>query len=158
MPLAAPSPVLPGPVPAILFLRPGTSSMEPAPRDELILDPWDDDPTSPARAPRPRPRRPPLRITTRGLMLGLAVLTVEAVILAEAHRLGPGIEFTLFIGAVLGTLDVLVPGYLGVADRINSAPPERQGAELLHLGCLLGLLVLLTLPISLLIFVSAGGR
>ena len=132
--------------------------MEPEGRDGLILDPWDDDPTNPARAPRPRPPRPPFRLTTRGLMLALAVLTVEAVILAEAHKLGPGIEFTLFIGAVLGTLDFLVPGYLAFADRINAAPAERQGAELLTLGCLLGLIVLLTIPISLVILIAGSPR
>ena len=132
--------------------------MEPGARDELILDPWDDDPTSPARAPRPRPPRKPFRLTTRGLMLILAIGTVEAVILAEAHKLGPGIEFTLFIASVLGMLDLLVPGYLAAADRINSAPPERQGAELLNLGCLLFLIAMFTVPISLVILLRNSLR
>lgn len=117
-------------------------------RDGLILDPWDDDPTHPARAPRPRPPREPLRITTRGLMIILALGTIEAFILVEAHRIGPGIEFTLFIGAVLGTLDFLVPGMVRYLDRINTAPPERQTEVLLGLGCLVILGSLLTIPVA----------
>ena len=132
--------------------------MEPRAQDELILDPWDDDPTSPARAPRPRPPRPPFRLTTRGLMIAVAVIGVEIVILAEAHKLGSGIEFTLFIGSVLGMLDLLVPGYLAMADRINSAPPERQAGELFQIGCLLFLIALFTVPISLVILVSQSLR
>ena len=128
--------------------------MEPGVRDELILDPWDDDPSSPARAPRPRPPRPPLRLTTRGLMIAVAVIAVEIVILAEAHKLGPGVEFTLFIGSVLGMLDLLVPGYLAMAERINAAPPERQAGELFQVGCLLVLIALFTVPISLVILLS----
>ena len=132
--------------------------MEPRANDELILDPWDDDPTSPARAPRPRPPRPPLRVTTRGLMIAVAVVAVEIVILAEAHKLGLGIEFTLFIGSVLGMLDLLVPGYLAMAERVNSAPPERQAGELVQIGCLLFLIALFTVPISLVILVSQSLR
>ncbi len=86
-------------------------------------------------------------------MIAVAVLAVEGVILAEAHKLGPGIEFTLFIGSILGMLDLLVPGYLGAADRINSAPPERQAAELLNVGCLLFLIVMFLVPISLVILI-----
>ena len=125
--------------------------MESGTGSELILDPWDDDPDSPARAPRPRPPRPPFRLTTRGLMIAVAVLAVEGAILGEAHKLGPGIEFTLFIGSVLGMLDLLVPGYLAAAERINAAPPERQAGELLSIGCLLILIALFTVPISLVI-------
>lgn len=132
--------------------------MEPDPRDELILDPWDDDPTSPERAPRPRPPREPFRLTTRGLMIAVAVLAIEWLILLEAHKLGPGIEFTLFIGAILGTLDFLVPGYLAAADRINTAPPERQAAELVNVGCLLFLIVMFLVPISLVILICNTGR
>ena len=91
-------------------------------------------------------------------MIGVAVIAVELVILAEAHKLGPGIEFTLFIGSVLGMLDVLVPGYLASAERINSAPPERQAAELFNIGCLLILIALFTVPISLVILVSQSLR
>jgi len=132
--------------------------MEPDPRDELILDPWDDDPTSPERAPRPRPPREPFRLTTRGLMIAVAVLAIEWLILLEAHKLGPGIEFTLFIGSVLGMLDLLVPGLLATADRINSAPPGREGAELFKLGCLFFLIALFTVPISLVILLRNTGR
>ncbi len=91
-------------------------------------------------------------------MIAVAVLAVEGFILLEAHKLGPGIEFTLFIGSVLGMLDLLVPGYLASAERINSAPPERQGAELLNLGCLLFLIALFTVPISLVILLRNTGR
>ena len=131
--------------------------MRSEPHDGLILDPWDDDPTDPARAPRPRPPREPFRITTRGLMIALAVGTVELVILAEAHKMGPGIEFTLFIGAVLGTLDVLVPGTMNHLDRINTVPPEQQVGELAKLGCLLFMIGLLSVPISLVILLRNGG-
>ena len=132
--------------------------MEPGVRDELILDPWDDDPSSPARAPRPRPPRPPFRVTTRGLMGAVAVVAVEVVILIEAHKLGPGIEFTLFIASVLGMLDLLVPGYLAMAERVNSAPPERQAAELFNLGCLLFLIAMFTVPVSLVILLRNSLR
>lgn len=118
------------------------------PRDGLILDPWDDDPTHPARAPRPRPPREPFRLTTRGLMIALAIGTVEAFVLVEAHRIGPGIEFTLFIAAVLGTLDFLVPGITSYLDRVNNAAPEQQTGALLGLGCLLVVVALLTVPVS----------
>ena len=91
-------------------------------------------------------------------MVAVAVLAVEGVILAEAHKLGPGIEFTLFIGAILGVLDFLVPGYLAAADRINSAPPERQTAELINVGCLLFLIVMFLVPISLVILICNTGR
>ena len=113
----------------------------------------DGDPRDPARPPRRRAPRKPFRVTTLGLMIGLAVATVEIFILVEAHKMGPGIEFTLFIGSVLVMLDILVPGYLDAAERVNAAPPERQGAELFNLGCVLFLIVLLLVPISLVILV-----
>ena len=90
-------------------------------------------------------------------MVALAIFTVEGVILAEAHKLGPGIEFTMFIASVLGVLDLLVPGYLASVDRINEAPPERQAAELFNLGCLLVLIALLTVPISLVLLLRNAG-
>ena len=128
--------------------------------DDLDFDreALDGDPTDPARRPPSRPPRKPFRLTTRGLMIAVAVLAVEWLILIEAHKLGPGIEFTLFIGSVLGMLDLLVPGYLDAADRINSAPPERQGAEMLNLGCLLFLIAMFTVPISLVILFRNSGR
>jgi uncharacterized membrane protein len=131
--------------------------MVPQPPVGPILDPWDDDPTAPGRAPRPRPPRRPLRVTTRGLMLGVAVLAVELVVLAESHRIGPGVEFTLFMGAVLVTLDFLVPGLLAYVDRVNAVPAERQGAELFNLGCLLFLVSLLIIPVALVLMLR-GGR
>ena len=122
--------------------------------DRILVD---GDPLDPARPRRPRPPRPPFRLTTRGLMFGIAVVAVEWLILVEAHKLGPGIEFTLFIGSVLGLLDFLIPGYLAAAERINTARPEQQGSELLNLGCLLFLIVTLLVPISLVILIRNGG-
>ena len=128
------------------------------PFDDYQRELIDGDPADPARPPRRRPPRPTLRFSTRGMMIAVAVLAVEGVILAEAHKLGPGIEFTLFIGAILGTLDFLVPGYLAAADRINAAPPERQTAELINVGCLLFLIVMFLVPISLVILICNTGR
>ena len=135
-------------------MEPGPFDADDDDFDRVLVD---GDPADPARLPRRRPPRPPLRFSTRGLMIAVAVLAVEGVILAEAHKLGPGIEFTLFIGSILGMLDLMVPGYLGAADRINSAPPERQTAELLNVGCLLFLIVMFLVPISLVILIRNSG-
>lgn len=133
--------------------------MEPGPfNDDLDRDLIDGDPADPARSPRRRPLRPRLRFSTRSLMIAVAVFAVEGVILVEAHKLGPGIEFTLFIGSALGMLDILIPSYLSAADRINAAPPERQTAELFNVGCLLFLIVMFLVPISLVILIRNTGR
>ena len=141
-------------------MEPGLLDDEDDPADDFDLHPEhvDGDPIDPARPPRPHHYRQSFQFTTQGMMIAVAVFAVEGVILVEAHRMGPGIEFTLFIGSVLGVLDFLVPGYLGAAERINSAPPERQTAELLNVGCLLFLIGLFLVPISLVILLRNGGR
>ncbi len=91
------------------------------------------------------------RVSTRSLMLAVAVFAVEGVVLVEATKLGPGIEFTLFIASVFLMLNILVPSYLAAGERINQAPPEKQAGELLRLGCFAVLIMVFLIPIVLVI-------
>ncbi len=100
---------------------------------------------------------PRFRFSTRGLMVAVAVAGAEGAVLVEAAKLGPGIEFTLFIGSVLLMLDLLVPGYLATAERINRATPEQQAGQVAALGCLVVLLMIFLTPIALVILLRAQG-
>ncbi len=91
------------------------------------------------------------RISTRTLMLAVAVFAVEGAVIVEAAKLGPGIEFTLFIASVLLMLNILLPSYLAAGQRINEAPPEKQAGELLRLGCFAVLIMFFLIPIVLVI-------
>ena len=97
------------------------------------------------------------RWSTRGLMIATAVVGVDAAIVIQADRIGPGIEFTLFIAAALITLNLFFATYLKAADRINSAPPEKQTEMILTLGCLLLVIMVLLIPIVLVILLTAQG-
>jgi len=91
------------------------------------------------------------RFSTRSLMLAVALVGVEGAILVAADRIGPGIEFTLFIGSVLLMLHLLYPGYLAAADRLNRATPEQQTGQVLALGCFLVLIMIFLIPIVLVV-------
>ena len=98
---------------------------------------------------------PYIRFTTRGLMIAVAVLAVEGVILVEAAKLGPGIEFTLFIGSVFLLLNLLFSSYLDAARKINEAPPEKQTAAILNLGCFLILMMMAVTPVVLVVLLRS---
>ena len=97
------------------------------------------------------------RWSTRGLMIATAVVGVDAAIVIQADRIGPGVEFTLFIAAALITLNLFFASYLKAADRINTAPPEKQTEMILTLGCLLLVIMVLLIPIVLVILLTAQG-
>ena len=97
------------------------------------------------------------RWSTRGLMILTAVIGVDAAVMIQASRIGPGIEFTLFIGAAMGTLNLFFASYLQAADRMNAAPPEKQTEMVLTLGCLLMVMMALLVPVLLVILVKAQG-
>ncbi len=80
-------------------------------------------------------------------MILTAVVAVDAAVLIQAAGLGFGIEFPLFIAAVLVTLNLFFASYLKAADRINAAPPEKQTEMLLTLGCLVIVIMVLTVPL-----------
>ncbi len=86
-----------------------------------------------------------------------AVLGVDTAIVVQATRFGRGIEFTLFIVAVVGTLNLFLASYFQAADRINSAPPEKQTEMILSLGCLLVVIMALLVPVVLVILLRAQG-
>jgi hypothetical protein len=93
--------------------------------------------------------------STRGLMIVTAVIGVDAAIVIQAGRIGPGIEFTLFIAAVVVTLNLLFASYLESADRINAAPAEKQTEMILTLGCLLAVIMALLVPVLIVILLRA---
>ena len=95
------------------------------------------------------------RWSTRSLMIATAVIGVDSAILIQAGRVGSGIEFLLFIGAALVTLNLLFASYLQAADRINTAPPEKQTEMILSLGCLLVVIMALLVPILVVILLRA---
>jgi hypothetical protein len=97
------------------------------------------------------------RWSTRSLMIVTAVIGVDTAIVIQADRMGPGIEFTLFIAATLITLNLLFASYLKAADRINAAPPEKQTEMILTLGCLLAVIMALLVPILIVILLKAQG-
>jgi hypothetical protein len=94
---------------------------------------------------------PRKRWSTRGLMIITAVIGVDVAIVIHADRIGPGIEFTLFIAAAVVTLNMLFATYLDSADRMNAAPPEKQTEMVLTLGCLLLVIMALLVPILIVI-------
>jgi hypothetical protein len=75
----------------------------------------------------------------------------------QADRIGPGIEFTLFIAAAMVTLHLFFASYLKAADRINAAPPEKQTEMILTLGCLVVVMMALMVPILIVILIQAQG-
>ncbi len=97
------------------------------------------------------------RWSTRGLMIATAVIGVDAAVVVQAARMGPGIEFALFIAAVMGTLNLFLASFLQAADRMNAAPPEKQTEMVLTLGCLLLVIMALLVPVIVVILVRAGG-
>ena len=105
-----------------------------------------------------RRKRP--RWSTRGLMIATAVIGVDAAVVVQAARFGATVEFALFIAAVMGTLNLFFASYLQAADRMNAAPPEKQTEMLLSLGCLLGVMMALMVPVVIVILMVAqgGGR
>ncbi len=84
-------------------------------------------------------------------MILTAVIGVDVAVVIQADRIGPGIEFTLFIAAVMGTLNLFFASYFEAADRINAAPPEKQTEMILTLGCLVLVIMALMVPILLVI-------
>ncbi len=96
------------------------------------------------------------QLSTRGLMILTAVIGVNAAVVVQASRVVPTVEFTLFIGAVMGTLNMLFVSYLKAADRINAAPPEKQTVMILSLGCLLVVIMALLVPVLLVILLNVG--
>ena len=88
-------------------------------------------------------------------MIATAVVGVDVAIAIQADRIGPGIEFTLFIAAALVTLNLFFISYLKAADRINAAPPEKQTEMILTLGCLLAVMMALLVPVLLVILLRA---
>ncbi len=97
------------------------------------------------------------RWSTRNLMLITAAIGVDVAMIIQADRIGPGIEFTLFIGAVMVTLNLFIATYLQAADRINAAPPEKQTEMILSLGCLLAVIMALMVPVLVMILWRASG-
>ena len=95
------------------------------------------------------------RWSTRNLMTATAVIGVDVAIVIQASRLGPGIEFPLFIAAALITLNLFFISYLKAADRINAAPPEKQTEMILSLGCLLVVMMALLIPVLVVILLRA---
>ena len=95
------------------------------------------------------------RWSTRSLMIATAVIGVDSAILIQAGRVGTGIEFLLFIGAALVTLNLFFASYLQAADRINAAPPEKQTEMIVSLGCLLAVIMALLVPILVVILLRA---
>ena len=77
-------------------------------------------------------------------------------VLRVIGRIGPGIEFTLFIAATMGTLNLFFASYLKAADRINAAPPEKQTEMVLTLGCLLLVIMALLVPVLIVIMINVG--
>jgi hypothetical protein len=95
------------------------------------------------------------RFSTRSLMIATLVAGFDAAILIQASKLGPGIEFTLFIGSVLLALHLLFPSYLAAAARLNEAPPDRQAGSLLYLGCLVVVIMAIMVPVIVVILLRA---
>jgi heme/copper-type cytochrome/quinol oxidase subunit 3 len=80
-------------------------------------------------------------------MVLTAVVGFDGAVLVQAASLGFGIEFPLFIASVLVTLNLFFASYLKAADRINAAPPEKQTETILTLGCLVAVIMILSVPI-----------
>ena len=97
------------------------------------------------------------RLSTRNLMIAVAIVGVDVALVIQADRIGPGIEFTLFIAAVVLTLNLLIPSYFEGADRINAAPPEKQTEMVLTLGCLLAVIMALLIPVLVVVLIRAQG-
>jgi hypothetical protein len=97
------------------------------------------------------------RISTRGLMILTAVVGVDAAVVIQAARVGATVEFTLFIAAAMVTLNLFFASYLKAADRINSAPPEKQTEMILTLGCLVLVMMALLVPVVIVILIRAQG-
>jgi hypothetical protein len=97
------------------------------------------------------------RLSTRDLMILTAAIGVDAAVVIQADRIGPGIEFTLFIAAVMGTLNLFFASYMKAADRINAAPPEKQTEMIVTLGCLLLVIMALLVPVLIVIMIKAQG-
>jgi hypothetical protein len=91
------------------------------------------------------------RWTTQSLMIITAVVGVDAAMVVQANRIGPGIEFTLFIAAVMVTLNLFIASFLKSADRMNAVPPEKQTEMVITLGCLLLVIMALMVPVFLVI-------
>ena len=97
------------------------------------------------------------RWTTRKLMVLTAIIGVDSAVVVQASRIGRGIEFTLFIGAAVITLNLFLASYFQAADRINAAPPERQTEMILSLGCLLMVIMALMVPVVVVLLFRAQG-
>ncbi len=97
------------------------------------------------------------RWSTRSLMILTAIVAVDAALVVQSTRLGPGIEFTLFITSVVVTLNLFLATFLKSADRMNAAPPEKQTEMVITLGCLLVVIMALMVPVMLVILLRAQG-
>ena len=97
------------------------------------------------------------RWSLRNLMLLVAVAAVDLAVVAQASRMSTTIEFTLFITAVVITLNLFLASFLQAADRMNAVPAERQTEMVITLGCLLLVIMALTIPVILVILIRAGG-
>jgi hypothetical protein len=90
-------------------------------------------------------------------MIVTAAVGVDVAMVIQARRIGPGIEFTLFIAATMVTLNLFIASFLKSADRMNAAPPEKQTEMVITLGCLLLVIMALMIPVMLVILVRAQG-
>jgi hypothetical protein len=97
------------------------------------------------------------RWSTQSLMILTAIIAVDVTLVSQASRLGPGIEFTLFIGAVVVTLNLFVATFLKSADRMNAVPPEKQTEMVITLGCLMLVIMALMIPVMLVVLLRAQG-
>jgi hypothetical protein len=90
-------------------------------------------------------------------MIVTAVVGVDAAVVVQAARVGSTVEFTLFIAAVMGTLNLFFASYMKAADRINAAPPEKQTEMILSLGCLILVMMALLVPVVIVLLLRAQG-
>jgi hypothetical protein len=90
-------------------------------------------------------------------MVVTAIVGIDVALVLQASRLGPGIEFTLFIAAVVVTLNLFLGSLLKAADRMNAAPPEKQTEMVITLGCLVLVIMALMIPVMLVILLRAQG-
>jgi hypothetical protein len=90
-------------------------------------------------------------------MIVTAIVAVDSAVVVQSARLSTGVEFPLFIAAVVVTLNLFLGSFLKAADRMNAVPPEKQTGMVVTLGCLLLVIMALMIPVMLVILLRAGG-
>jgi hypothetical protein len=90
-------------------------------------------------------------------MIVTAAVGVDVAMVIQASRIGPGIEFSLFIAAVMVTLNLFIASFLKAADRMNAVPAEKQTEMVITLGCLMLVIMVLTIPVFLVVLLRAQG-